>query len=671
VNVSRELLVLDTKRNYFPEIQGLRGLAVMLVTFGHFWPLVFSGGIVGVDVFFVISGYLITGMLVQEKLATGTLDLPKFYIRRVRRLLPAASLVLFFVGINYRLLPVVSWPELSSELIASTFYFQNWLLAIQSSDYMMPSTSVSPLQHFWSLAIEEQFYIFWPAILALCGLFLRCFKVLCMFSIAVLAVSSLYYSEYLTRYHMEWAYFSTFTRVWELLAGASLAFIPFSRFISSKLRLILGLVGIVILIFLGFFLHQGVALPGTIAIIPVLGAMLVIVSGDVSKTLSSSSILSMPIFQYFGGISYSLYLWHWPLLIFYSHIFHGEIGLGDGLILLAVAIALAHMTKVFVEDKFRYSKASPHFPVSLKIITVAMAASVVIISLWIKQEVDFLSSSEGYGNYEIKVGTNGSYDTDRDAPIWFKARFDLPKAYGEKCIAMDFSTKPLLCHYGNPFSKKTLLVVGDSHAVQWLPALELIAKKENLHLIAITKSSCSYSLTNSQSTQNRQDESCVEWNHRLPNIIEKMQPDVILFSQSTGYVSSVNGLDAVELADRIAENWTRLTQSGISIVAIRDTPHVGIDIPVCLSKFGLIGEDCTKARDRAMFNNLNDPLVLASRLVKEANIIDMTNYICGKELCRASKDGVIIWRDSNHMTATFTRTLAVDLHKKMAEFIPD
>jgi len=470
---------------------------------------------------------------------------------------------------------------------------------------------------------------------------------------------------------MEWAYFSTFTRVWELLAGASLAFIPFSRLISSKLRLLLGLVGIVILIFLGFFLYQGVALPGTIAIIPVLGAMLVIVSGDVSKTFSSSSILAMPIFQYFGGISYSLYLWHWPLLIFHSHIFHKKIGFGDGVTLLAVAILLAHMTKVFVEDKFRYSKDSPTLPKSLKIVSVVLVTSVVLVSLWIKQEVDFLSSSEGYGKHDIKVSTKGPYDTDSDAPIWFKARFDLPNAYGEKCIVMDFATKPLLCHYGNLLSKKTLLVVGDSHAVQWLPPLELIAKKENLHLIAITKSSCSYSLTNSLSTQNRQDESCVEWNHRLPNIIEKIRPDIMLFSQSTGYVSADDGLDASELADRIAESWNSLILSGISVVAIRDTPHVGINIPSCLSKFGLSGENCTKERGRAMYNNRNDPLVLASQRATGVNLVDMTNYICDKDFCRASKNGIVIWRDSNHMTASFARTLAVDLYKELADFIPD
>lgn len=339
------------------EIQGLRAIAVGSVLLFHIWPSLIPGGYVGVDVFFVISGYLITGLLFREAQATGSISLLAFYARRVRRLLPAATAVLVAVAIFLPLLPRARWQETIHEIVASALYVENWQLARLAVDYLGGENAPSPLQHYWSLSIEEQFYIAWPLImLGVLAMARRTTDIRRAFFLVLLAIFSvsLVASIVLTASDPVTAYFVTHTRVWELTLGGLLALVvlpPLSSAVREAMR-VLGLAGIGIAC---VAFSTDTRFPGAAALLPTLGAALVIAAGKSSAERSTYKVLALRPMQYLGDISYSVYLWHWPLIVFASlHLADSRISPTMGGFILAATIVLAAASKRFIEDPFRH-----------------------------------------------------------------------------------------------------------------------------------------------------------------------------------------------------------------------------------------------------------------------------------------------------------------------------
>ena len=372
------------------DIQALRAIAVLLVLAFHVWPSHITGGYIGVDVFFVISGYLITGHLLREVASTGRIDLPVFYARRARRLLPAASLTLAAVGIaSYLWMPALTWTTVAADMVTSTLYAENWALVRRSVDYGAQGQTPSPLQHFWSLAVEEQFYLGWPLLVAgvtaarrrrlgakptaLPGMApplppLRTYALpmgmLCAFSF----LSSLYYA----RTSPASGYFMTHTRLHELGLGGLLGVwavrVPAKTHAGSKLgvpvtylasqwpRTLSAAAGLVAIGSSGFLFTPRLPFPGSSALVPVLGAVAVISAGEgVDNTHALAPILAHPWLQYVGDISYSLYLAHWPVVVVYPFITGRAVddSFADGVTVMLVSWAIAHECKRGWEDRFR------------------------------------------------------------------------------------------------------------------------------------------------------------------------------------------------------------------------------------------------------------------------------------------------------------------------------
>ena len=347
---------------FHPEIQGLRAVAVLLVVLFHLWPNALSGGYVGVDVFFVISGYLITAHLYREAATTGTVSLRRFWARRIRRLLPASLLVLAVSALATVLfLPATVWTQTARQIAASALYVQNWALAADAVDYMAKDNVPTLAQHYWSLSVEEQFYAFWPVLIV--GLVVlagrsasrhtAATRTTLIIGLGTVGVISLAWSVLATANSQPTAYFVTPTRVWEFVAGALVTLIVVSREHSERVRGAVGWLGLVAIVTAAVLFDERSLFPGWIALLPVLGTVAVIVAGTTRSPYAPARWLSLRPMTFVGDISYSVYLWHWPLIIVVPYVTGADLQTLDKVGILVGTILLAWLSKVFVEDPMR------------------------------------------------------------------------------------------------------------------------------------------------------------------------------------------------------------------------------------------------------------------------------------------------------------------------------
>jgi peptidoglycan/LPS O-acetylase OafA/YrhL len=350
-----------------PEIQALRALAVALVVVYHLWPVRLPGGYVGVDVFFVISGFLITQHIVRD-LDAGTFTLARFYLRRARRLLPAAGVVLLSVSVaTALLLPPSWWMDTAWQVAASLGYGQNWLLISVDVGYLIPTRPPGPVRHFWSLSVEEQFYLLWPVMLLVVARLAAAVpaarrRQILFASMFVLAAGSFGFGLWLTARNPDDAYYSSAARAWEFAVGGLLGLLP--RW-SGRPRARAGLAGLGLAAVgaAGLGATGSAAFPGWAAALPVAGALAVIGAGTSPSRLYPSAVVRSRPVQLAGDLSYSIYLWHWPLIVFWPFLpGAGPLGLPGRLAVLVLSVALAGLTKRLVEDRFRARRSGPPGP---------------------------------------------------------------------------------------------------------------------------------------------------------------------------------------------------------------------------------------------------------------------------------------------------------------------
>lgn len=599
------------------EIQGLRALAVLLVLAYHIRPEWVPGGYVGVDVFFVISGYLITGLLLRELRDKGSISLTNFYARRIKRLLPAATFVLICTAAaSIFFLPQTRWVETSNEIIASALYFENWWLYFKEVDYLAAGYS-SPVRHYWSLSVEEQFYIFWPIALLLVS---RIHKAAVAVFIAFSIAASLSWSVIASLLDAGTSYFSSLTRIWELALGGMIALIPRPKI---KGFLTAGLIAI----FIAAFLYgDGTLFPGFAALLPTLGAVAVIMG-------SSSVLLSSRPMQYLGDSSYSLYLWHWPVIVFYS-----PRSLLDCLVVILISILLAGLSKRFIEDPFRYSKtlfSRRRYSFGAAIVCVCVSAlSAGVVNTYANSPI----------NKEIK-------------PAPTEAKNDIPSLYKDGCHADEKTSEAKRCIYGEG---ETVVLVGDSHAAQWLPALQEIGEWK---IITFTKSSCPFSGTRTYLRKNPY-ESCDIWYRNVLEEIKRIKPKYVFTSQYVGHlvVGSKTREESVQLfSQSLSKTWGELIGIGTKVIAIRDTPNIKVFDPAdCMALKSV--EECTLGRGEAF--KYGDPIIEAAKITHGVLLVDLSDSICRADACRPVENGILVYRDVNHLTATYVRSLAKEFYNQ-------
>ena len=596
------------------EIQGLRALAATLVLVFHakFLP----GGFVGVDIFYVISGFLITGLLLKELNSNGRISLKAFYLRRSKRLLPASFLVLFITAIvAWLLLPPISRGSIGRDLIATTLYVSNYLFAWWQNDYQNLNAVPSPFIHYWSLAVEEQFYLFWPIfIIALAKLKSSRKFLIGFWSVTIITFAL---GVWLTVLAPIWAFYSLPTRSWELSIGALIALLP--RLQNQKR--VVAIIGLVALLVSTFWFSEETAFPGFYALLPVLGTAALLSSignwPNPIKWLATNRIS-----LWLGKISYPLYLWHWPVLVLPIALLSRDLLVWERIVALLITVFLADLTNRFVEEPLRVKDISPRR--LIQIVGLAMVLSVLL----------------GLG---IMKTTTSSIlvDGKQTTLASIEAR---PITYENGCHLNYHQSISPLCEFGKLDSTKTVVLYGDSHAAQWFPALNKLADEKGFKLINLTKSACPSIAVTRASVGAFQMKNCEEWRSSAISRIAVMKPDLVILSSFEHY-SPIGDPRKVEewWVAGSKKSYQILQPLSPKLIYLLDTPLPDRNIPDCLA---------TTRADRCI---ANDEKGLPQ--VADFQIIKPSIWLCESD-CPGTVRGNVAYRDASHISVATSLELA-------------
>ncbi|WP_396641457.1 acyltransferase family protein [Microbacterium sp.] len=662
---------------FIPHVQGLRAIAVLFVVLYHFWPGRLSGGYVGVDVFFVISGFLITGHLMRELEATGGVRLAQFWARRARRLLPASLLVLLFCAIvvaSPYLFPLSALPNEIREIIASTFYVENWYLAISSTDYLALSGEPTTVQHYWSLSLEEQFYVLWPLIMLLAAwigvkFFRGARRRAIITTLGVVTLASFIFCVIFTITNPAPAYFITFTRMWQFGVGALIALVPMLRIRNALGSFVLGWAGIVALLYAAFQFDGQTPYPGYMALVPTLGAAAVIAASNTARWWYPTRVLSIRPAQFVGDISYSLYLWHWPLIVIAPSVPFWGLTIYHRVALLALCFVLAWLTKKFVEDPARAWKVLTKRPprVTLWASLVAMilvgatAAGAWAINAPAYREgvaaIEQLRSDppECFGAASVLDPACADVDFgDQVLPAPGFAAADMPA--DEQCFVQLNDSRAVTCEFGSDAADAPrVALIGDSHAFQLLSTFERIADENGWHLTTLFKGACPWSTT-PLSTPGAFGEACAQWRENAVEVLDEGDFDVIFTSGLSTTPYSSAGYDSVHDAAVAGyrEAWSGMLDRGIPVVTVVDNPVWENDPNKCLRTRGV--GNCDGARDDLLTDQ--DPLKDAAEGTAGVTLLDFTDVFCDDTTCFPVVGGANVYRDEDHLTVSFLDSLA-------------
>lgn len=660
-------------RAFFPEVQALRALAVVLVVVFHLQPDVLPGGFIGVDVFFVISGYLITGHLLREQERTGTVRLRDFWAARARRILPAAvTCLVVTVALSALLLPISRWGQIGTHALASALSVLNWVLGAEAVDYFA-ATDTSPFQHFWSLGVEEQFYLVWPLFVVLAGFIaarragVRPRRILAvLFTTAV--VASFVYSVWRVTTGDAAAYFSTFTRVWELGAGGLLAMVVSRLRLPSAARTALSLGGVAVVLAGALLIDRSDPFPGLLALVPVLGTMAVIAAGATTGPLAPAPVFALKPVQWVGNVSYSLYLWHFPPIVLFAAVVGRAPGPFASIALAAMALVAAALSYRFIEQPARSSawlraKARRGLLFGVAATTVGCLVALSLPFAQRSAEAAWVESAtqvEETGPAGAAAIVDGSSEAFVDgvvaiAPAPTEAKQDMPDVPDE-CMSEPKDDYTPACKKGDPDGEVSVALVGDSHAQQLSTIFYALAEERGWDLTTYFHASCPFT-TETRELEARNEIVCAGPNAETLATLVADPPDVVFVANwasgdfvdaNTGYAPGVAGY---------AEVWGQLVDAGSEVYAFVDVPRPRND-PTAVDCVAASYEDpraCGVSREDAMVDR--EVVTEAAALVPEVQVIDLTDNICEADFCPAVIGNVLVYRDVNHLTDTYIRTL--------------
>jgi len=773
------------RSGFRPDLEGLRGIAVALVLLYHAEMPGFTGGFVGVDVFFVLSGFLITGLLVRELQASGTVSLPGFYARRIRRILPASALVLVVTLIaSMAILAPLQVVDVAGDATGAALYVVNIRFAVQATDYLQGSLAPSPILHFWSLSAEEQFYFIWPALLLLAARLGGTSARRLAWPVGAVVLGSFALSLYLTGTNQPWAFFSLPTRAWELGVGAALALaVPRLGAMPRMLATGIGIVGLAMVAAAGVLISTDTPFPGVWALLPVLGTAAVVAAGVRRPAAPATRALGWHPLRYMGRISYSLYLWHWPILVLVPIALGGPLPLEGRLALVALAFPISAATQRLVEEPLRRGRLIGSLPrrnivfaagLSVVVATTAVAVGTVTemrlgggtalaaadvvadplgdLSANVDPLAGLVPDDDPWSAPADMVGLEASLDQGTSAtpggspspsasaspgaspspgvspspgaspspsasaspgaspnpgaspapgasgrtgpspapsaspapsptlvptadgplpaglvPSLWAARSDKPRTYLDGCHVDQPVTAVGGCVYGAATSQTTVVLFGDSHAAQWFPALERIARDKGWRLVSLTKSACTSADVSVWSpTYRRVYTECDAWRAAAFARMSAERPALVILADSRAVQPIVDGRpasgDAARAAIRsgLGRMVRRLLPVAGAVAIIGDTPLAPTDPPNCLSaNTGHVLRCATPLRIAV------DPVWAAmERSVATAwgaTFVDPTRWVCPSSPCPAVIGRYLVYRDTHHLATPFVTALSTRL----------
>ena len=642
----------DKNLTFRNELQGLRAIAIILVVSAHTGLTIFSGGFIGVDVFFVLSGYLITGLLLRELEETGHIDFMSFYARRLKRLFPALAFMLMVsFGLTIWLLSGV---EARLQLASSPFavaWISNLYFAFSHFDYFNELANKDVFLHTWSLGVEEQFYLIWPMLLLF--LFWSAKKLvnfhnntvnIMLFLLFMIFISSLILSLYWTIHSPQIAFYLMPSRIWQLSLGGIIYFIchynilyknDLSLNFSSLFRSIILTVGLILIITSAIFLHPNLAYPGLWALLPSLGTVLII-SAVHTLPKDANGVLAYPFFIWLGDRSYSLYLWHWPIFtIGFSMGLQGQIL--PTLSMIALSIFLAIVSFRLIELPFwkgRWSHSKPH----LVILTSLLIMAIMIFTMY-------------HGLRQLPK----AHTTTDISNQW---RQDVPIIYTLPCDAWYAHARVEPCIFATETFTKTVVLVGDSIGVQWFSMIPEIFPEPLWRIIVLTKSSCPMVDEDYYYPRiGKIYQVCTDWRNAILNDLKALKPDVIIMGSSSTYGFSED--QWVEGTTRVLK---RINNKETTVFVIPGTPNLGFNGPGCVSRHlspeGYIDRKNCLAKDRMKkIEFVTQFLEKAVNQFSNMHLLNLNRLVCPENNCNAmNQHGMVVFRDSQHLTDSFVRS---------------
>lgn len=642
------------------DIQGLRAIAILLVVLAHARFPLFGGGFVGVDVFFVISGYLITGVLVRGYLNRN--GLLEFHARRLRRLLPALS---FMLAVVMLVSPLLLTPREVSEQTTSLAYAATWLsnffFAYSAIDYFAELRGKDLFLHTWSLGLEEQFNLAWPVLLSLayaCGLRARWAERRALgLMVLALLLASLVLSVLLSSgEHAPAAYYLLHTRLWEFLLGAAVYVFHMDRAGVNGLRQgarnfwgwsqVLGLL-LILGAAVGF--HDHMSYPGALALIPSLGAGLVLVSGPWAEGGLAARLLGSRWMTWMGDRSYSWYLWHWPvLMIGQARGMGGDTAGSVALVLVSLAIACASYQLIELPFwKGRFSGMARKRVFLLSCLAMGMPIAIANFPL---------AGMETDGPAVAPVVSAAQ-----------AARNDLPWIYAQSCDWSFKNADLTPCVRGNKDARKVVVLAGDSIGAQWASALSHLFDEAQWKIVVVTKSSCPMVDQDVYLRDHKIFQKCREWREKVLNYLPTLQPDIVFLGSASSY-----GFTARQWAEGSASVLARIAPSAGRVIVIAGTPRLSFDGPACLERAEAMGEgsaevgQCTEKVSMAPWDDVTAHLRESLSRYPSARLLNLNDLVCPEGVCRARMEGgVAVFRDTQHLTDTFVRTHAAEISRRL------
>ncbi|MDO7869175.1 acyltransferase family protein [Nocardioides jiangxiensis] len=668
-----------TTRGFRPEIQALRALAVGSVLLYHLWPGTVRGGFVGVDVFFVISGYLITGHLLRDAAVSGTVRLSHFWVRRARRLLPASLLVLAVVAVATLLVvPLSQRAAFLHEVLASTFYVENWSLAAASVDYLAADDVATPVQHYWSLGVEEQFYLVVPLLVLVLARFWRARRPVVLSALGLLAVVSLVWCVRQTGELPGVAYFSTLTRAWELLAGGLLAAAAAAA--PRPVRHGLGWAGLAAILVAVVSYSGSTVFPGIAALLPVLGAVAVLAAADAGPVALVARLRPV---TWVGDVSYAVYLWHWPLVVLVPAATGEALGPLDRCGVLVATLGLAWLSTRFVEEPLRRLPRTldGRRPV-LAVVGATVLATGLVGSLAAagaaqsRHRIDQLQASAeqivAAGDYTCL----GAEAVGRsDCPDRGDLLVPAPAAAAEddgnsaSCWAGTDESVPRICHQAAPLTPRAnVLVVGDSHSNALIPAWREIARTRGWNLDITGRAGCSWTSGVQDHPAKAFRTACAAWKQAIAaHLASHPAYDLILTTsrQSGRLIRPTHGETKQEATvAALHDVWAREIARGSVVIALRDLPLAREDVVACVERAGVRAATDCRAAPSLAFSGY-DALTPAVAATPGSALVDLRDLLCTASGCTPVLGNVVVYHDQQHVTATFARTLAGVLGRRI------
>ncbi|MCI2958751.1 acyltransferase [Agromyces atrinae] len=667
-----------------PEIQALRALAVLAVLVFHLWPLRLTGGFVGVDVFFVISGYLITSHLLAESARTGTIRLGRFWARRAKRLLPSSLLVLAVTAIAILMfVPTGRWQQFLSEVAASTLYVQNWLLASNSVDYLAATGNIpSPVQHFWTLSVEEQFYVLMPIVMfGACLIAARTrarSRSTIFIALASVTALSLAYSLWITATAAPLSYFSTFSRAWEFGVGALIAFAPaLSRRLIRHVLTIVGLAGVLAAVVL---FDSETPFPGALAALPVLGTALCIWGGRQTFLATVGSIRPV---AFVGAVSYAIYLWHWPLIVLVPYVTGHELTTVEKIVILIASIVVAGASTRFVEDPVRFDRRllggdrRPRTVALWSVVGMAVVLSLAVPPMIISSSQAAAVSAENERLQEgaeclgAAVAVTGCEVDAGLQDVLLPNATDLltDDVNRSECWSTRGDGTLRVCALGPTTGyEKHILAVGDSHNNTLLEAYEMIAEDLNWRIDVAGRIGCYWTDAELVFSTDELTAECAQWRGEVrQHIAASPDLDAVLVTNARrtpdGEVRPESG-ESVEQAtvEGLVSAWSSLP-ADVPVLGLVDNPLMSREVIACVEREGLAAADaCAVPRAEAL---PGDSMQRAVESFGNARLIDLTDIHCEPDVCRPVIGNVIVYRDPGHVTATYAATLAPFLGERL------